>query len=576
LVVLVLVFAILGGSMIYVQAGKITTTYRTAAVTYGTITQTIGMAGNLVPVSEADLNFAASGTVQSVDVAVGQSVPAGATLAALDPTVLSAQLLQSQATLSSAQSKLSQDQAGPTSSSLSSVQNAVAAALVSFNNAQTSLGDTQTINAQSVTAAQDALTSAQVSVNNAQTSLADTQAINAQAVATAQAPVTPAQNTVTVDQGLVAQDQGTLTTDETTMTTDCAASSSSSACIQDTAVVATDKTKLAADEATLAHDQATLAGASASLAAAIAKAQQSNDQAAASVASAQQQLASAKTSLATTVAKAQQSNDQAAASVASATQQLAAARSSLAGAQTSSTSSQTIQIDEAQIQIDQVNVNTLQHQLDGATLTAPIAGIVSQVNVKAGQAVTGGGSGSSASYAIVIFTPGSYAITGSVSDSQVNLVAVGQTTQVTPAGSTQAVLGKVSAIAPAATVVSGVATFGVTAQLTDTSNSIKPGISATATIVVNQVVHVLTVPTSAVHTNPAGSTVQILVNGAPQSIAVQVGASDPTRTEIVSGLNLNQVVVIAVVTSSVPSSNGGAGTVLGGGGGGRVRAGGGG
>ena len=38
LAVLVLVFAILGGSMIYVQAGKITTTYRTAVVTYGTIT----------------------------------------------------------------------------------------------------------------------------------------------------------------------------------------------------------------------------------------------------------------------------------------------------------------------------------------------------------------------------------------------------------------------------------------------------------------------------------------------------------------------------------------------------------
>jgi multidrug efflux pump subunit AcrA (membrane-fusion protein) len=511
LVVLVLVFAVLGGSMIYAQAGKITTTYRTAVVTYGTITQTIGMAGNLVPVSEADLNFAASGTVQSVDVSVGQSVPAGATLAALDPTVLSAQLLQAEATLSSAQSKLSQDQAGPTSSSLSSVQNAVAAALVSFNNAQTSLADTQAINAQSVTAAQ--------------------------------AVVTNAQSVVTSDQAVVDQDNTALTAAELIQTTDCA-SPPVAACAQDTLNVTADKAKLAADSQTLARDQST--------------------------------LDSSKNSLAATTAKAQQSNDQAAASLASATQQLAAARNSLSAAQTSTTSTQTIQIDDAQIQIDQVNVNTLQHQLDGATLTAPITGIVSVVNIKAGQSVTGGGTGSSSSYAIVIFTPGSYAITGSVSDSQVNLVAVGQTTQVTPAGATQAVLGKVSAIAPAATVVSGVATFGVTAQLTDTSNSIKPGISATATIVVNQVVHVLTVPTSAVHTTPAGSTVQILVNGAPQSVAVQIGASDPTRTEITSGLNLNQVVVIAVVTSSVPSSNSGAGTVLGGGGGGRVRPGGGG
>jgi len=59
--------------------------------------------------------------------------------------------------------------------------------------------------------------------------------------------------------------------------------------------------------------------------------------------------------------------------------------------------------------------------------------------------------------------------------------------------------------------------------------------------------------------------VQVLVNGSPQSVSVQVGASDPLRTEILSGLQLNQTVVIAVVTSSVPSS-GGAGTVLGGGG----------
>jgi HlyD family secretion protein len=209
----------------------------------------------------------------------------------------------------------------------------------------------------------------------------------------------------------------------------------------------------------------------------------------------------------------------------------------------------------------------MQHQLDGATLTAPIPGIVSQVNVKAGQSVSAGGT----TYAIVIFSPGSYNVTGTVSDSQVNLVAVGQGAEVTPAGSTQALLGKITSIAPAATISSGVATFAVTAQLTDTSNSIRPGVSASVNVVINQVVHVLTVPTSAVHTTGAGSTVQVLVNGAPKSVSVQTGASDPTRIQIISGLQLNQVVVIAVITSSVPSSNGN--SVLGGGGG--VRGGGG-
>jgi RND family efflux transporter, MFP subunit len=387
--------------------------------------------------------------------------------------------------------------------------------------------------AQSLTSAQNSVASAQVAVSNAQTSLADTQAINAQAVAAAQVPVTAAQIPVTADQAVVAQDNVTLNADQATMTTECAKPSPNN-CLADTTQVGTDQTKLATDLLTLAHDQAT--------------------------------LDAAKSALASATAKAQQSNDQAAASLASMQQQYAAARSSLAALQTS-TSPQTIQMDDAQIQIDQVNVNTMQHQLDGATLTAPIPGIVSQVNVKAGQSVSAGGT----TYAIVIFSPGSYNVTGTVSDSQVNLVAVGQSAEVTPAGSTQALLGKITSIAPAATISSGVATFAVTAQLTDTSNSIRPGVSASVNVVINQVVHVLTVPTSAVHTTGAGSTVQVLVNGAPKSVSVQTGASDPTRIQIISGLQLNQVVVIAVITSSVPSSNGN--SVLGGGGG--VRGGGG-
>jgi multidrug efflux pump subunit AcrA (membrane-fusion protein) len=501
LAALVLGTAVLGGTIIYAQAGKVTTSYRTALVTYGTITQSIGMAGNLTPVNEADLNFASAGTVQSVYVQVGQAVGAGTPLATVDSTLLSAQLLQAQATLSSAQAKLSQDRVGATAQSLTSAQNSVG--------------------------------SAQVAVSNAQTSLADTQAINAQSVAAAQIPVTAAQAPVNADQAVVAQDNVTLTADQATMTTECAKPSPNN-CLADTTQVSTDQTKLATDLLTLAHDQAT--------------------------------LDAAKSALASATAKAQQSNDQAAASLASMQQQYAAARSSLAALQTS-TSPQTIQMDDAQIQIDQVNVNTMQHQLDGATLTAPIPGIVSQVNVKAGQSVSAGGT----TYAIVIFSPGSYNVTGTVSDSQVNLVAVGQGAEVTPAGSTQALLGKITSIAPAATISSGVATFAVTAQLTDTSNSIRPGVSASVNVVINQVVHVLTVPTSAVHTTGAGSTVQVLVNGAPKSVSVQTGASDPTRIQIISGLQLNQVVVIAVITSSVPSSNGN--SVLGGGGG--VRGGGG-
>src|SRR5260370_6901283 len=90
LAALVLVAAVLGGTIVYAQASRVTTTYRTALVTYGTITQSIGMAGNLAPVSEADLNFASAGTVQNLYVQVGQPVGAGTPPATLDTTPLSA------------------------------------------------------------------------------------------------------------------------------------------------------------------------------------------------------------------------------------------------------------------------------------------------------------------------------------------------------------------------------------------------------------------------------------------------------------------------------------------------------
>src|SRR5258708_24360405 len=125
------------------------------------ITQSIGMAGNLAPVSEADLNFASAGTVQNLYVQVGQTVGAGTPLATLDTTLLSAQLLQAQATLSSAQAKLSQHQAGPTTQSLTSAPNSVASALVPRTNAQTSLADTQAINAPAGAAAPAPATAAQ-------------------------------------------------------------------------------------------------------------------------------------------------------------------------------------------------------------------------------------------------------------------------------------------------------------------------------------------------------------------------------------------------------------------------------
>ena len=231
----------------------------------------------------------------------------------------------------------------------------------------------------------------------------------------------------------------------------------------------------------------------------------------------------AQNGLAATQVKNQQSYDQALGSVNSASVGLQNARASLAALQTGATSQQ-IAMDQSSVAIAQVNVDTAQRNLGLATLTAPVSGIVSALNIVAGQTVSAGGSSSSAAaaspttttHAISLLTPGAYQVTGSISDAQIGQVAPGQQARVTPAGATNALTGKVSAVAPVATVTSGVATFAVTVTLDAGDRTLHAGTSAAVSIIVNQVVHVLTVPTSAVHTTGTGSGVDVLVNGQPR------------------------------------------------------------
>jgi macrolide-specific efflux system membrane fusion protein len=236
--------------------------------------------------------------------------------------------------------------------------------------------------------------------------------------------------------------------------------------------------------------------------------------------------------------------------------------------------------------IAEVGVANAQRAVDQATLSAPIAGVVAEVNIGVGQAVSGGGASSASSsassssgstHAIVVLTPGAFQVTGTVTDAQVNELAIGQRARILPAGSTEAVTGKVTAISPEATISSGVASFSVTVTLDGSNPALHAGSSASISVIVNQVVQVLTVPTSAVHTAGGVQTVQLLVNGQVVSTPVTVGASDPLRTQIISGVQPGDTVVVATVSSSVPQTTNGGGLFLGpGGGGGGFRRGGGG
>ncbi len=103
----VAVVAFMGaGGAVYARTRPSPSPFVTTSVRYGTILDTVLVAGTLQPTQTWNLSFPAPGVVATVNVSPGQAVAAGQLLATLDPASLQAELTQAQANLTIAQAKL--------------------------------------------------------------------------------------------------------------------------------------------------------------------------------------------------------------------------------------------------------------------------------------------------------------------------------------------------------------------------------------------------------------------------------------------------------------------------------------
>ena len=378
------------------------------------------------------------------------------------------------------------------------------------------------------------LATARTNLSNDRTAYHDTAAVNAQTMTTDQ-------RTISSDQSAVNSDNQTVSAAQQKYDAGGCSSISSSTCQTDAQSLSTAQQQQAKDT---------------------------------------QALNTAETTLPTDQVRAQQANDQAAAKVASDQTALNNALSSSSSSSSAATLQASIAQDTASVSQAQQTVANDTTSVSESSLIAPSGGTVAAVNVTVGNSVGTTSSGTSASSSsatssstttnFIILTPGSFQVTGTISDSQVNQVAIGQHAVVTAAGTTDGLPGAVTSVGQIAAITSGVATFPVTVQVTGTHPSLRDGMSATISVIINRVVGVLTVPSSAVHTNGTTSTVQVLKNGVASSVVVTAGPADASRTEIQSGLAAGDTVVIATVTSAIPTTTTTGGTTrgLGGGGGG--------
>lgn len=309
-----------------------------------------------------------------------------------------------------------------------------------------------------------------------------------------------------------------------------------------------------------------------------------------------------------------------ASALASAQATLASAQARLSTDETSSASSAQLNADQANVALANAQVANAQTALAGATLTAPIAGTVSVVNLTAeqqlgagsggssggsggtgesgsggsggsgsgngsggqgngsgGQGGAGGAgsgtsstsSGSSASSApqIEVISTGSYLVNASVDASDVGLIAKNDQAVITPNGASTNVFGLVSSVGIVATTTSGVSSFPVVITLTGSPSGLYPGTTATVAIVYRQLSNVLVVPTLAISRSGGTTTVLVPSGGTPIQRTVVTGLSSGGQTQIVSGLQDGDQIMVAVPVGNSGNS-GSTGTGRSGGGGG--------
>ncbi len=230
--------------------------------------------------------------------------------------------------------------------------------------------------------------------------------------------------------------------------------------------------------------------------------------------------------------------------LASARVSLRAARSTLADAEDADVTSQIRQAKiglygaENEVAKAKQEVADLQALIKAASLTAPVAGVVTELNVLAG-------SDAPADAAVVIDAAG-FQVTTDVVESDLADVKVGQAATVTVSAVDAEIGGTVSAISPVASEDSGsgVVSYPVTVTLTEAPATLRSGMSADVTITIASATNVLTVPSGALQGKTGNYSVLTLGDdGTPVVTAVEVGLVTNALAEIKSGLAEGTAVV---------------------------------
>ena len=580
---------------------------RTQAVTKGTVTQAVSVAGSVAASSQTKMSFRSAGKVAAVYVSVGQQVSAGQPLAKLDTTDLEAALAQAQANLTTAQNnynrtastasdaqkslaqarqQAAQDLA-TAQASLTRLQNSYSAAKSNF----TSFTDNATSSISSFQNSLDAI-QAQVDAIIAEMRLivggGDTgdlrNALNAITSANSPALQNARSNSITLLSPAVADYESSRAA-LLSVVSDydaAAAAGRDTTSLGPTFQLAQTNYTIATSRLTTALD--TTSAVLGTVQTAVTTAQSSlNTQATRDlhgqfdqwradlaslytlVGSQQQNVSTAKLKLSQVTGYVSTMSDAIGGSIATAAQNVSTTQQrgqqSIDAALTN-VNAKPFDLTNAQASVDNAStaVQNAQTNLDNAVVTAPTAGVVASIASQVGE--------TAANPFMVLANTTAMVLHGTVGESDVAKLKIGLVANVTvdAIGTGARMTGRVTSLDPVATIQQGVPVYGVDVQIDVPSPQVKAGMTGTANVVIASKQGVLVVPNLAIRSSAGKRFVQVLRDGEAVDTDVTFGIANDTATEVTSGLAEGDLVVLPAARATASGTTQQRGGGFGGGG----------
>jgi HlyD family secretion protein len=187
--------------------------------------------------------------------------------------------------------------------------------------------------------------------------------------------------------------------------------------------------------------------------------------------------------------------------------------------------------DPADIAVAEARIAAAQATLEQTHISAPFSGTITRVENQPGDQVSAG------SPAFRLDDLSHLFVDLQISEVEINRIEIGQAVVLTfDAILAREYNGKVVQVATAGTELLGVVNFKVTVELMNPDETIKPGMTSSANIVISRHPDVLLVPNQAVRLEQGKHTIHILKNdGSLDKIEISLGATSDTHSEVLAG-----------------------------------------